>query len=771
MSTIARNFNLGVELHERALNKISATLYSIKPNLFEVREEIVVDPSTGRILSLYAFLDVPFAFNFHPIQNSNIIPGGIYAEASLTFTLTDKQPGNANGRIITRIKMQLQAALRLLQEETTSDQKISVYLDKVVFTGFASDHPQGLNVHTPSNTNDLVSVSNQLPSNDPSFVALLNYIIEVFLMKSLKKPLETFPFPPIHLVIEKNVSLYLRGLNTWGNTLGVYLGLNNGGPIQIQGNPPNAIEDLSIGITEETISVLLNALLPVRSIIEPTSNNKTFSIQSGSWIEIKRRTGPLRSSIDLIAPNKVRALIFFNAHINGRINIKLGKYWVRFDLPIPVGDPSSIIGAFIPFITNTEEEFIVNMRPGTNFFTDFGAIAIVTDYRRLIRDAVRDWLNRNVSPILRKIPIIGWIISKGVEVIVSELIGNFVGAPLDAMVSAFLSVISTALFNAARLFLKEDKLTFEVLRINKKLPGEEIPLRIHSVSNPIIDANANGELIIKANLDKPYIDVPEPPFPDKPVLKLIDSEKENVSVNPTDPTLFQPPFKLPKPHWINGETVYYEVNVTIDDTSFIGSQAIWAKNDSKTDRITLFINTSMSEKLGSDSRAQITFNAQTGEILEEVQSSWAETPMGPVEVKTSVVYDYERKLAIQERRFGETGPEVEELNIPDSATVLGSVHGIFQLCGQVHNNTSGKAARIDLNEEQDFSEFIPVDVEVANIQSAVYNRQTINVVEVKVSDRDFSGVAMFLADDPYRLISYSQKGNGIEVFLKLITDQ
>ena len=49
--------------------------------------------------------------------------------------------------------------------------------------------------------------------------------------------------------------------------------------------------------------------------------------------------------------------------------------------------------------------------------------------------------------------------------------------------------------------------------------------------------------------------------------------------------------------------------------------------------------------------------------------------------------------------------------------------------------------------------------------------QASNVVEIKFSDRDFVGVAVFLADDPYALISYSQKGDGVEVFLKLINDQ
>jgi len=770
MSTIARNYNLGIEISEKALNKISASLYHFKPALFETYEDILIEPNTGRTLSLYAFLDEPFAFNFYPIQNSELKEGGIYVEAALSFTLTDKKRGDETGTLITRLKMRLQAGLEIVQDSSINEQKVNVFLDTLKFTQFISDHPDGL-INDRKNILDrhqIVDSDDDLPTKDPSFIAILNYLIDVFLVKSLKKPLESFPFPPIHLIPERNLSLYLRAITTWGNCLGTYLQTESGEPQTIKGYPPTHEKDISIGITEETITRVLNTSLPVKNDLTPTPSNRTFNIRGG-YIEIKKRmlpSLPFRSKINLKAPNTIDATFFFNGRIDAQINVKLGKYWVRVPFTIPIGDGSFISGLFNLFVEEKDNLFSINMRPERDFFSRPGAIVIVTNYRDLFKNEVEKWLDKHVSPVLKKIPIIGWIISVSVKTIVSKLLAYFVGAYLDAIVSTFLTGFLTIAYNLVRL-LFNDTLTFPVFEVKKELPNSDIPIKIQSLSDPRIDSNAGGELTISANFEEPPISSPEPPFPIIPEPYYVELKEEISSDNVLDNDLFIPHFELPRLDLVNQRHVSYELELTVDGVLYKSIQQLqYSYNE--TDDIVILIETILPDELGGKSVSKVIIDKSSNKVLEETQSSWAKTSSDLTEIKTSFFYDHQNFLAKRMLEFGDLDPDISEITIPQKALLIGSINGVYQLQGNFQEDTLGVLSRIDQEDDAESFQVIPIQTKSSKIYTTTVNGQNIDVIDLIMEDRDFKTKSIFMAKSPFLLLSHVQEGLDTTVSMRLI---
>ncbi|OBT29350.1 hypothetical protein A9263_04640 [Vibrio cyclitrophicus] len=766
MATIARNFNVGVEISELGLNKFSATLYDTQPELFETKEDIVVHPETGRTLSLYAMLSAPLAFNLHPVSGTDFEEGTLYCEAGLKFTLTDKENEDDPGKVITRIAMRLQCELYLDDEVTVSEQQINVYIKDINFTEFTADHPDMPCLPPPSGRHNLVVISEDMPSTDPSFIALLNYIIDAFLIDTLKKPVEEYPVPPINLVPDTDVNLYMRNSNIWGNTLGTYLHLQPGPLLPLSGSAPSHGKDISIGLTESVITSVLNNTLPVRSPIPATPSHTTFSIGGGSWIELKRRTGPFRSKIDLRPPDAVRATLFFNARINGRINIKLGKYWVRVGLPLPIGDPSFISGAFNFLVQNNEDDIEVKLRAGRSFFSDTGAIVIVTDYRGLIRRAVRDWLRGNVSPILRRIPIIGWIISKGVEEIISKLLGLFLGGALDAMVSTFLTVVLTSLYNIVRLGWN-DTLEFKTFSVDKLPFGEDVPVRLNSLEKPYVENNGGGELVVHGTFDEPGIEVPDPPVPEQPEPIFVNATSDDDDDNRFDDADFQPPFGFPQLGWTSPSEVEYAMELTMDDIIFNGAQSIKYEIDTSNNTLIINAETVSNNAIAGGSSSSLFLDATSFQVHSEYHSTIIDTPNGSLEVITLIEYDYANNIARFESRYDGRVTATHNIPIPTETVIFGSVLGCYQLQGQLLANTEGKAARLDFDEATEIPFLAPVAITVSEKTSVIIEGVEIPVFKVTLNDNDYDTTAIVEANPMHRLLSMSQRSEGLTINLRL----
>ena len=758
MNSIARNFSLGVEITEGALNKVSAVLYEEKPELFETSEDILVEPSTGRKLGLYAMLSKPFTFNLHPVENSPLGEGDLYAEAKLSFSLTDKKADNEFDSIITRIKMRLVAALVIQGDISVGNQSIEVYLRDFDFIEFEGDHPNGLALEPPKTSSALVSTADtNLHSTDPSFVALLNYLIEVFLKKALAEPLEEFPFPPLNLVVDTDVNLYLRGVTTWGNTLGAYLDLAAGSYRKPVGNVPARQADIGIGVTEGLVTSVLHATLPLRFDLEPTPDDQLLSIKGGSWIMIRDRPGLFRSSIDLNAPDRVRATFYFEGQINAQVNVPLGKYWVRVGLPIPMGRGSYISGSFSAFVKDEGDKFELWFRAGHRFFSDIGAIRVFTDYRSLIRNAVRDWLRRHVSPILKKIPILGWIISKGVEVIVSELIGNFIGVPLDIAASIILSLLLTSLYNALRIGWNE-KIEFCAIKVKKLAFGKNVPVAIKSLRSSGIVGNQGGELILLGDLQNPQSSIPQPPEPTPPEVFLDQLDGTPDATPSTPPDDFLPKYITSAPNWQIGALNVYKLLVKFNGQVFTGAQEVFVSQLTDDSHYDLNISTTGALSAESSTDTIVRVDSTDGRILYEQQTIQDES----MTIVTELTYDYYVGIAKSSIRFGDLPEIIQEIELPD-ATVVSTAQMVFQLQRTLDAASTGKLARLDFDDQTNLAVFVPVDIVVSDVLQEVIQGRPTDVYDVTLTDNEFSTTFKIRVDDPNEIFSIVQEGGGVEL--------
>lgn len=713
MASIARNFSIGVELSETGLNTISMLLYEQRPDLFQSREEIVIDRTADRKLILYAFVLEPVAFNMFPVEESDIAKDQFFVLGKMEFTLTDQLPNGGGLGLITRIRTSIEAVLELGISGSVEEQKIKAELIAFKFKDFEATHP--LLGNEALQSVDRIDVGPALAnqpgdatslSSEPAFVAILNYLIEVFLQDGLKRPVERFPIPPLNLLPGTDVNLYMRGLQVDGNTLGAYLHRVPGGPIAPSQPGPRGDVQLGIGVVEPLINEVLRKSLPVQTAIDPTPDHRTFSLRSGGWTRITKDT-----YVDLRSPSDIKARVSFEAHIPGQINIKLGKYSVRAPLDLPLRAPSRIEGIFVPFIEETDDQFLIKLRPSEDFF-DFGHIILVTDYARIFSDAVRDFLRSVVSPVLKKIPLIGWIIAKGVEEIISELVRFFVRHTLDNLASIFLSILATLLFNTARLFFS-DKLALTVYELDKKLPVTEIDLRLSGLDLPDIDPNAGGELLLNASFNGTNLPLPPAPIPSPPD-QLPDIPSDQGPTLPQDPDeAFQPVFALARPAWENGTSLTYDVVANVQGETVTTRQIVTFTTLTGPDRSVLECQT-LNAQGAAMSEARIVL-ASGGVILSETETSRLNLGESSQDLETTVYYDHlAHTVEVSSGVRGMFG-ESKIFQLPKGAVFVPSTLSVFMLMTDLELGQEGHLGRLDINLGTDFENWtrsLPITLRV-----------------------------------------------------------
>lgn len=757
MSTIARNFSAGVELSEDGLNAISALFHNQRPDLFESAKDIVVDPTTSRLLKLYAFVYEPLTFNLHPVGSSDVERDELFVVGKLEFALTDEIPGGGGLGLITRIKVTIEASMALRVDTSVTQQAINAELTGLRFVDFQSTHPRsGGNFRSVQSVDVGASLSDQphgaVPlTTDPAFIAILNYLIEVFLEDGLRRPVEQFPFPPLHLLPQSNISLYLRGLQIDGNTLGVYLHRQPGDPIVPGSLPPSGNVQLGIGLVEPLISDILRASLPYTANIGPTPDNRTFSIRGGSWIRVNKR-----SYIDLRAPDSIKARLNFEGLIKGQVNVKLGRYWVRAGVPFPIDELSLIEGIFKPFIEETDDQFLVRMRPSEDFFEPT-AIVIVTDFREYISNAVRDWLRRNVTPIFRKIPIIGWIIAKGVEVIVGELLGYFVGALLDTVASFFLTLLATALFNVARL-LFNDEIAFTVYELDKKLPITDVDMALKSLSLPDIGPNAGGELMLHAAFDGAGMPLPVPPVPTPPD-DPIDIPTPGGPMLPQDPdAAFQPSFNLQAPQWIDGGEFDYDIVATVMGEVMQLAEHVEFGVLTGPDRLVVKTQTMNSNGVVI-ARREATLD-KTGALISELEQEVVDDGSGPQSIETQSVYDHVGNTVEVVSNVSGSATESASFRMPAGARMVPSAQTMFALMTAFNVGDEGMIGRLDINlgtEYENWARTLAAKLRVLDSEEILYDGQNILCNKVEIQDAELIGTFWIEVAAPHRIMEAEQR--------------
>ena len=516
--TATREFDVGIEFHENALNLISTQAHAQNPGLFELRQEIEINKESGRKLVLYLIIDRPIAFNFSPLKQGDTQLNRIFVEAHIVFTLTDSLPAGGGMGLITRFRATLSAICKLVPRKVG----LGLDIERLTVDEFEGDHPHPFSslekgIEGDLSIDELISgieiegaADAAFESTNEAFIALLNYVTVVFLDGGMRRFVEEIKLPAIELLPDLGVSLHTRALQVFSDRIGLYAALNSGGISEPRSPLPAARRDLphlSFGITEKTVSTVLQKLLPITTIIEPTPPDKIFSIGNGSSFSLLKN-----SEIDLEAPDLIKTRLYFTARINAQINVNLSGWKIHLPIVLPIGAPSHFRGRLNPFIRKDagSKEFVVSLRPERDFFSAQW-ILIVTNYRELIKEEVKGWLRRHVSPVLRKIPLIGWIIAKGVEEIVGEIAGA-AGWFLDFAASVTLTSLLNVGYHAFRLF-SNDSLDFELVKIPSEFEGLGIPIGIESAKIAGVHPNQGGELVLDTWLDKAHNPVPEPPVP------------------------------------------------------------------------------------------------------------------------------------------------------------------------------------------------------------------------------------------------------------------
>lgn len=720
-TSVARNFRLGVELTEIGLGFISDQIHRKRPDLFETSKSIEINKDSKRVLKFYGFIPEPIAFNFFPIENSDLEKDCMFVEAKMGFTLTDVlQDENGNniglGEFL-KVDLAINASMFLDAESSVDGQMIKIYLRDARFIDFDADTVQRA-LSSAGATDEAFE--------SPEFVVLLNYVIEVFLRDALEKPIAEFPFPALQLMPEARISLHMRGLQIDGDTLGVYLHDVPGKIIPIQGGVPGRNSHLSIGVVEPLIRRMINAYLPITEPIEEQSTNRFLYIRNGSWIRINKR-----SEVDLRPPSAINAKLFFEMDLKLGIYVKLGKYSVREHLTLPFRSPSHIRTDIKPFIVEDLDRFVIKgrLRPNLN---DPAYLLAHVDYRRKIKEKVEKWLSDNVTPILRKIPFIGWIISKGIRVIVLELMDIFIGRPLTVIASALISVVGTFALNIIA-FAFSDKLEFDLYEVDKQLPINKIPLEISRMHLPPMINNQGGELIAEAYFEGEPGEYPEIPVPeyDDPVYQDLPTEPIEQIQYP--PEAFQPAMELGLPNWKAGTSLKYKIAVgiagvyqqkivqTVEFNELTGPDRILAKLELLVDGV-------------SQIQRRLELNNQTGVIDVESEIERLQDDDTNILVKSKTDYDVAGgsakvtvKMELEQNNIGRdlTTEQEHDVVLPQGASVISTSSWFLMLMRDWADHDGDEAKKVgrldirtgdDADNTDDWARLIPTQVNVTGTE-------------------------------------------------------
>lgn len=802
LGTIARNFNIGLELHETGLNIFSKRLYQQKPNLFEKREEIIIDPRTLRSLILYLRVDEALSFNLTPVSGpyqNEVGLNELFILAKITFTLTDRIPGGGGIGLITRISAHLEG----IAEIGFSGNAIALSLNSFRVTNLTANHPfppvlrNGSIDLTPSlNASNKTAREKGTPENelltscDASFQAILNYLIEVFLKDALKRPLAEFKVPELDKLPNIPVPLYLRGVSIFSNRLGVYLKHTSGGlesPSGPEPAPQNPQPHLSVGVVKETIQRVINAQLPVRTPLTPT--DEWFRVRGG-FIKITRG-----EVLQLQQPNKVVGQFYLEANFDLAIVFRLAGYNIRIEFNVPFGEPSHVRGGFYLLkreVNNKDgtKSFKLFMRPSNDFFNlNEDRVILVTNFRDQFRDEVRRWLRKHVSPKLKKIPIIGWIISKGVEVIVGEIMAYLVGAYLDSFVSVWLTLLSNAVIQVLKLIGKTELIELELLELQQKLPLSEINLDIKALGDPRIEPNANGEVVLDCwfeDRDLPITPIPIGTSPSLPQPPTGPDDPPPIEPIPFPDSAFLPKLALTSVTWKNGNRLRYEIVTTSNENGAVERLEQIVNFDLLTEpeRWQVEVSTAI-ENQPITSTTICSFDPINLQPLSEqgITSVTEPLPTGSnnYKVRLSEVFDYNaQKVDVRI----ETGIELPDLptrtissprrqvSIPANSLVATNATWIFRLMSmELSVGLTGKIARLDADLETDGSnraKFIPADMKVESLDEVSFNGSQIQTFKVMVTENEMTATAWIEDSSERRLIQYEQKEKEFTMRMKLL---
>jgi hypothetical protein len=462
--------------------------------------------------------------------------------------------------------------------------------------------------------------------------------------------------------------------------------------------------------------------------------------------------------------------VYLQGSINFSLNAVILGYHIQVDLGVPLGWPTQAYGQFSAFTRDDGNGTIeLRVKPTGGFFEPRYVI-IATDWRDSFRNAVKQWVENNVSPILRWIPFLGWLISKGVEEIAGD-VAYALGAVLDAQASVFLTIIGTIAFYVISTKWLRDSVSFKVygLDTNKAIAG--VPLGIKNLADPRIDPNGGGELILDAwllpestpsPLPAPQIPSPEPPPAVPPALPCEPAPPTPAPMLPVYPdSAFQPALLLSAMAWQDSQTLVYDVEIDAPD----GTKTFQVR------RVQFHLQTSPSQW-----HMTLTTEQTSGALISTVDMFFTPAFILTSESSSQTVVDStgaahtvtqtctydmgQRTLVVTAKIDSQTiGPQT--FPMPQGAIMVGSDESwTFQLmAADLKTDGSGNFARSEIELGQNaanWTRFVPTVLRVMSVDTLSLGGQNINALTLSVADEEFSGTVWIEQSVARRLLLCKQ---------------
>jgi hypothetical protein len=770
MGSIARNFDVGMLIQQDGLNILSSRAYDARPDLFEKRDDILIDPASQRKLVLYLRITEPIYFDFYPATEPNVAQDQFFVRAKIGFTLTDVLPDGSGLGLITRINATIEAIAGL-------DHTGPVIVPTIVtlrVADFVPDSPfppklnasGGLDVGgSIAGVQPAAGAGTPLPASD-AFVAILNYLISVFLLKGMQRAVQEAPLPQLALIPSSGFNLYLRGLSVENKRMTAYLLDVDGGLVSAAaGSLPVANSPhLSVGAVQSVLHQALNSELPISMDIPAADCDTGFFRMRASTLTIPS------ADFGLTPPDQITATVHLQGTINFSLNAVILGYHIEVDLGFPLDPITQASGQFSAF-TRDEGDGTIELRvKPTGGFFEPRYVIIAIDWRDPFRNAVKKWVEDNVSPIFRWIPFLGWLISKGVEEIAGDVV-YALGAVLDEQFSVLLTIIGTIAFYVISTKWLRDRVSFKVygLDTNKAIAG--VPLGIKNLSDPRIGPNGRGELILDAwlhpestpsPLPAPQIPSPEPPPAVPPPLPCQPAPPTPVPMLPAYPdSAFQPALLLSSLAWQDSQTLVYDVEIDAPDGTKT-FQIRRAQFHLQTSPSQWHMTLTTEQTNGALISTVDMFFSPAFLLLNETSSQTVVDATGAAHTVTQMTtYDMaHRTLAVTAKIDSQIiGPQT--FPMPQGAIIVGSAESwMFQLMAtDLKTDGSGNFARGEIELGQNatnWTRFVPTVLRVMSVDTLSLGGQNINALTISVADEEFSGTVWIEQSASRRLLLCKQ---------------
>ena len=586
LTNTSYKYQFGVEIGETGMNKISKSLRIKRPEFFEKKTDIPIKSATttskAHILTLYSLINKnSLIFDIHPITgNPQIKEDTISLTVGMDFSLTDNIKG-----FITKLGIDIKATVTIVRTD-----KLQVFLREFKVLKITGKHPnfsmQLINNKLDA-TKQLTDTYRFSESSDKqladSFTAIVNYLIDLFLQDALVKAIVEFPVPDISSIIKFGRLVFgrdeLRGPYLRNNSFYTMLGADLGIPVTFPSEhiPKN---DLRVGISESGLERVSSSIFPMRlPDADITKPYNTFYVTARN-LQIEKASFNIRPG-----ENTIGSSIFFSGllQVNIQFDVPVIHKHVDIPIPIPFDKLSHYRGIIEPYLVvdpanNPDASVHLHLKPHAKFL-DAWYLFVLTDYRGYFIDVIRRWVDRFkdnfIIKFFRKIPIIGWLLDKVIDM-TGWIIGFAIGTVLDMAVSTFLNVLINVVGRALlQFFFTPD---FDIYKLEQKPLRDMTGLSIGSGQIVTVSDGRGGELELRLLFDTPIptvrpslqmdpINVAEikpQPLPEIPGMKTLQEYKL---------ADFNPVVNLPAPSFQTGGE-RYSLSTKIEERVYTGFLSI-----------------------------------------------------------------------------------------------------------------------------------------------------------------------------------------------------